>query len=111
MYNEPFEFRPERWLADDPGDSDVSLAESAECAFSTGSRGCVGKNMAWMEMMIVLAKLVYTFELKQDPSNKLGGGSPDNNPGYRNSNQYQIHDGWVAQRNGPMVKFKERSKV
>ncbi|CAJ2511650.1 Uu.00g072750.m01.CDS01 [Anthostomella pinea] len=113
VYTEPFKFRPERWIAntDDPeGDpvESVELAESGFCAFSYGSRSCVGMTMAWIELRIVLAKLIWMFELKQDPKNKLGGGSPELKPGHRDPGVYQIYDAFAAMRDGPMVRFKER---
>jgi cytochrome P450 len=110
-YPEPFQFRPERWMAGeaDSTDASVSLAESAFCAFSTGSRGCVGKNMAWLEMRIVLAKLLMTFEFRQDPYNNLGGGSLQREWFRRHEDQYQTYDIFVADRKGPLVQLKERT--
>ncbi|KAK3678990.1 hypothetical protein LTR78_001443 [Recurvomyces mirabilis] len=114
VYEKPFVFRPERWLTDkeDP-DSDpaekVALADSGFCAFFTGNRGCVGMNMAWMEMKIVSAKLIYTFELSQDAADSVGGGSPSKPPGYQDPRVYQLFDAFVAMRDGPMVEFKLRA--
>jgi hypothetical protein len=87
----------------------VALAESAFCAFSTGSRGCVGKNMAWLEMRIVMAKSIWKFEMKQDANNKLGGGSIEGRPGRREEGQYQTYEMFVSNRKGPMIHFKERT--
>lgn len=45
-YPQPFEFKPQRWIA---GSEPGVTAESAEighaafCAFSVGPRGCIGK--------------------------------------------------------------------
>ncbi|KAK5108699.1 hypothetical protein LTR62_008104 [Meristemomyces frigidus] len=113
VYENPFVFRPERWLTlaeDSEGDSSeqVALADSGFCAFSTGNRGCVGMNMAWMEMKIVLAKLIYTFELRQEPANNLGGGSPTSKLGFQDPNVYPLFDAFVAMRDGPMIQFKAR---
>jgi cytochrome P450 len=113
VFPEAFKFRPERFLdvTEDPlGDSkeNFALAESGVCAFSTGSRGCVGKNMAWLEMQIVLPKMVFSFELRQDPSNSLGGGSAALRPGHKHPNQFQIYDAFVAMRDGPMIQFRQR---
>ncbi|KAF3049352.1 hypothetical protein E8E11_004388 [Didymella keratinophila] len=110
-YPEPLQFRPERWIVGEAGSTahSVALAESAFCAFSTGSRGCVGKNMAWLEMRIVMAKTLWKFEIKQDPSNNLGGGSADARPGRRKEGQYQTYEMFVSNRKGPMVQLKERA--
>lgn len=116
IYPEPFVFRPERWLTkeDDPDGSsaeEVALAESGHCAFSTGNRGCVGKNMAWLEMQIVLAKLMHTLELRPDPSNSVGGGNASLREGRREVGQYQLYDAFVAMRHGPYVQFRKRSQA
>ena len=45
-YPQPFEFKPERWIAEsEPNvtDQSVDLGHSAFCAFSVGPRGCIGK--------------------------------------------------------------------
>jgi hypothetical protein len=89
----------------------VTLAESAFCAFSTGSRGCVGKNMAWLEMRVVMAKMIWKFEIKQDPTDKLGGGSAHARPGRREEGQYQTYEMFVSNRKGPMVRLKERAPI
>lgn len=109
-YPEPLQFRPERWIVGEAGSTtdSVILAESAFCAFSTGSRGCVGKNMAWLEMRIVMAKMLWRYEIKQDPVNKLGGGRADARPGRREEGQYQTYEMFVSNRKGPMVQLKER---
>ncbi|KAH6622021.1 benzoate 4-monooxygenase cytochrome-like protein P450 [Boeremia exigua] len=110
-YPEPTKFRPERWIVGQAGSTteSVALAESAFCAFSAGSRGCVGKNMAWLEMRLVIAKTLWKFEMKQDPTNKLGGGSVDAGPGRREEGQYQTYENFLSSRKGPMVQLKKRT--
>lgn len=110
IFPNPLEFRPERWIVGEKASSaeSVAMAESAFCAFSTGSRGCPGKNLAWLEMMIVMAKIIYKFEVRRDFADSLGGGSPDGRVGRRNPDQFQTYDAFVGLRQGPMVQFKRR---
>lgn len=112
IFPEPLAFRPERWIVSEkvPAES-VALAESAFCAFSTGNRGCPGKNLGWLEMMIVMAKIIYKFEVRRDFANNLGGGSPEGRVGRQNVDQYQTYDAFVSMRDGPMVQFKRRQLV
>lgn len=115
IYPDPFTFRPERWLtlADDPDGSskeEVALAESGHCAFSTGSRGCVGKNMAWLEMEIVLAKVVHALEIRPDLENLKGAGGPGLGEGHGVVGQYQLWEAFIAMRDGPFVQFRERER-
>ncbi|KAH7089779.1 cytochrome P450 [Paraphoma chrysanthemicola] len=113
IYPEPFTFRPERWIVDEDGEQgssaeSVALAEDSFCAFSTGSRGCVGKNLAWLEMRLVIAKTLWKLEFRRDPTNNLGGGDPDGKPGRRVVDHYQTYDIFVSGRKGPVVQVKKR---
>ena len=45
-WSQPFEYRPERWIAESGPNvtaESVSLGQSAFCPFSVGPRGCIGK--------------------------------------------------------------------
>jgi cytochrome P450 len=113
-YPEPFTFRPERWIVSDDASlgssaESVAAAQSASCSFSMGSRGCVGKNLAWLEMRIVIAKALWTYEIKQDPTNKLGGGDPNGRPGRQRPEEYQTYEMFVSNRHGPVVQLKKRA--
>lgn len=108
IYPEPFKFRPERWIAGEASAESLAMAEDAFCAFSFGSRGCVGKNLAWLEMRLVIAKMLWSFEVKADATNKLGGGDLKSMPGRQGEDHYQIYDIFVAGRKGPMVHVKRR---
>ncbi|KAF3027581.1 hypothetical protein E8E12_000202 [Didymella heteroderae] len=115
VYPEPFRFRPERWIVADvesEGSSaeSVALAESGFCAFSFGSRGCVGKNLAWLEMRVVVAKALWMFEFKPDPRDKLGAGDASGRAGRRREDQYQTYDMFVSNRDGPVVRLKKRGR-
>lgn len=113
VFAEPLRFRPERWIAGEKGVDveSVEAAEKALTAFSAGARGCIGKNLAWMEMTLVLARIVYLFEMRRTPGNNLGGGDPlaKGFAGRRKPEQYQLYDGFVAQRDGPLVQLKRRA--
>jgi cytochrome P450 len=59
---EPYAFRPERWLKYE--DESVEAAEKRiyhmkhhDFSFSYGPRGCLGKHIAWMEMVEVMPTL------------------------------------------------------
>lgn len=113
IYPQPFKFNPQRWIVDPSlkegvTAEQVTQAEDAFCAFSTGSRGCVGKNLAWLEMRLVLAKTLWKFEVLADPASKLGGGDREGKEGRREEGQYQIWDMFVANRKGPMLSVRKR---
>lgn len=113
IYPEPFNFRPERWIVDESGEEgssaeSVALAENGFCAFSFGTRGCVGKNLAWLEMRLVMAKTLWRYETRADPTSKLGSGDKNGKPGRQTEDQYQTWDMFVANRKGPVVQMRKR---
>lgn len=59
----PNDFVPERWLGDPEYSHDK---RDAHQPFSVGPRNCLGMNMAWHEMRLLLAKLLYSFEIRSD---------------------------------------------
>lgn len=119
-YPDPFKYRPERWIADESvggiqSPDSVATARAAFCPFNVGRRGCVGKNIAYLELHVALAKLLYMYDLRL-PEGKLrepsGEGVSDHeNPARRRRDEYQFEDRFVAVRDGPMVEFKRRQGV
>ncbi|KAK8137103.1 hypothetical protein PG984_005043 [Apiospora sp. TS-2023a] len=64
-FSYPDDFAPERWLGDgDPRYAGDRLQASQ--AFSVGPRGCIGKNLSWMEMRLILSNLLWHFDLALD---------------------------------------------
>ncbi|KAJ5652677.1 hypothetical protein N7507_010103 [Penicillium longicatenatum] len=62
-FKRPEEFIPERWI----GDEFSSDNKAAFQPFSFGPRNCLGKNLAYHEMRLILAKLLYNFEFSLLP--------------------------------------------
>ncbi|KAL3447890.1 cytochrome P450 [Aspergillus insuetus] len=66
LFRNPEEFMPERWLAT-AEDSEADRKELQNLKnfcipFSLGPRACIGRNLAYMEVSIVVAALVLNFE-------------------------------------------------
>ncbi|KAJ8122814.1 hypothetical protein ONZ43_g1088 [Nemania bipapillata] len=60
-FHRPLEFVPERWMEDAP--SEFQNDDKAVFRpFSVGPRDCIGKNLAWAEMRLILAQLVWNFD-------------------------------------------------
>lgn len=57
---DPLSFRPERWI----GEGFAGDDKRAFQPFSCGPRGCLGINLAYLEMRISIAKLLWTFDLE-----------------------------------------------
>lgn len=75
-YHSPFNFRdpesflPERWL----GDS-LYRGDNRECfhPFAIGPRDCLGQNMAMYEMQLVMARMLYKFNMEPYDEGQLQG--------------------------------------
>lgn len=110
-YPEPFSFIPERWIAGSspevPKES-VTAAQSAFCPFSVGPRGCIGKGVAYVELMTSLARVVYTYEMRAVKGMTVGEGNPDAEWGRQRRDEYQLKDSFTSMKDGPYVEFKER---
>uniref|UniRef100_A0A8H7N1C1 Uncharacterized protein n=1 Tax=Bionectria ochroleuca TaxID=29856 RepID=A0A8H7N1C1_BIOOC len=61
-FNKPLEFVPERWMSNAPPEFDND-DKAVFKPFSVGPRDCIGKNLAWAEMRMILAKLVLSIDL------------------------------------------------
>jgi cytochrome P450 len=97
-YPEPFEFRPERWLGEDKSKTEVAV--SAFNPFSVGARGCIGKGLALVELMLIQALLLVSYDIR------LSGGN-NGSDGIR-SPQFQTREHVTGAKNGPVLRFRRR---
>ncbi|KAH9029234.1 putative P450 monooxygenase [Lactarius pseudohatsudake] len=61
VYSDPDAFIPERWLGEDAKTHEASLS-----AFSKGPRSCIGINLAYCELYLVIASVFRRFDLTLD---------------------------------------------
>lgn len=61
-FRDPEKFIPERWTGEDPAYADDK--KEALQAFSFGPRNCIGRNLAYLEMKLLMARLVWHFDLE-----------------------------------------------
>ncbi|KAF1959746.1 cytochrome P450 [Byssothecium circinans] len=66
-FKDPLSFVPERWLGDKRYDGDQRACVQP---FSVGSRDCIGKNMAYHEMRLIMASLLHAFDLQLCPESE-----------------------------------------
>ncbi|KAF8849394.1 putative Averantin oxidoreductase [Acephala macrosclerotiorum] len=58
-------FVPERWLRDEERPKRYADDKRGACqAFSMGPRNCLGRNLAYAEMRLILAKMLWNFDLE-----------------------------------------------
>ena len=63
-YEQPLEFRPERWLAKD--DKQWAPEPYTYLTFSAGPRSCVGKQLAQLEMKLIVITLMRNYEMEME---------------------------------------------
>ncbi|WQF78123.1 Putative cytochrome P450 [Colletotrichum destructivum] len=61
-FSRPFEFHPERWLGSDPAFAADRL--DAFKPFHIGPRNCIGMNLAYAEMRMMLARVIWNFDIE-----------------------------------------------
>ncbi|KAF8470731.1 cytochrome P450 [Kalaharituber pfeilii] len=119
-YPEPYKYTPERWLLphEDPRGEGQGTEESTEKAraaftpFSIGSRGCIGKSLAMMEMRLVLGRMMWGWDVEGVEG--VEGKSECWRGGYRwegeggIEEEYRIFDHFTARKEGPVIEFKRR---
>lgn len=60
-YTDPDDFVPERWLGEERYKDDKREGLNP---FSFGPRNCLGKNLAYAEMRLILAKMLFSYDLE-----------------------------------------------
>ena len=103
-YPDPFSFRPERWMTNEGSSvaevEAMKMAQSAFTPFSIGPRGCIGKGVAYLELTVALARILWRYDLRLSEEEGVIVGT---RPG-----EYTIRDIFVAEKEGPLVQFRER---
>ena len=110
-YGDANTYRPERWIVDEEnGVTADSVAYAKTCfhPFSAGPGNCVGKNLAVLEMLLVISRTLYRFDVRLAPGSTLGEGAAELGWGKRNKNLFQLEDAYIAIRHGPMLQFRKR---
>lgn len=112
-YPDPFVFQPERWIvgAVGPGqfsDVEVAAAQAAFTAFGVGRTSCIGRYLAYQEMQLILARLLWEFDMRLEPGSSLGEGAPGKGWGRHRKDEFQTFDRFISVHDGPMVQFRRR---
>ncbi|KAH9903996.1 cytochrome P450 [Xylariomycetidae sp. FL2044] len=108
-----YEFNPERWLdssSQTGGGSSRDACREAFVPFSIGYRDCVGKNMAYLVMSLVVTKIIWYFDFESPAGakGKVGGGDSRGTLGRERETEYQLYDIFSATHDGPYLVFKPR---
>ncbi|KAI1418230.1 putative cytochrome P450 [Hypoxylon sp. FL1857] len=63
-WNEPWAFKPERFLVTSEEAAKQGNRLDSLQPFNVGPRNCIGRNLAYAEMRLILARIIYDFDLK-----------------------------------------------
>ena len=112
-YPNPYTFTPERWIEGGSYTHDsIDLARSAFSAFSIGPVGCVGKNLAYLELMVTMARVLWTLDIKDmTDDGTLEGPKEKYSAKYENHarSEYALRDRFTSWKDGPMLSFRVRA--
>ena len=114
-FPEPFEFKPTRWLLAPKFEDGVTqealhLANSAYAPFSIGKGGCLGKFLAYQEIMATISRLLCLYDMRIKPGSTLGEGSEELGEGRKRKTEFQTCDRFVSLHDGPLVEFKPQEE-
>ncbi|EKG16120.1 Cytochrome P450 [Macrophomina phaseolina MS6] len=105
-FPDPFEFMPQRWLAEEVGREAVNKANGAYSTFSIGPRNCVGKSLAMTEMTLAMASVIteYDFRRATGELGRVGEGSG------QFLGQYQTIWAFTSLKDGPYIQFRKAER-
>lgn len=62
-FTDPYSFAPERWLESERHRYPRHFKEASQ-PFLTGPRGCIGKNLSYIEQRLIVCHLLWHFDVK-----------------------------------------------
>jgi cytochrome P450 len=109
-FSDPFAFNPARWIESHSNPSEIiKLARKAFNPFSIGTRQCIGKNLAYMQLKLTLAHVLWRFDLRLAPDEPgRGGGRKGLGEGRERCDEFQMWDALGFGRDGPMLEVRCR---
>ena len=108
-FSDPLAFKPIRWLSNtSEGKSSVSSSHPAFCPFSIGPRSCAGRVLAYAEMSIVLARILFLFDMRLLKDAGCRGEKNKSENEKKDTCEFHTFDSIVALHDGPFVEFRRR---
>ncbi|KAF2500060.1 cytochrome P450 [Lophium mytilinum] len=108
-FADPFKYNPDRWLVEKGASTQQAIDQtSAFVPFSTGPRGCIGKGVALVEMMLTMAVVLYRLDFNTATGDK-SGGSIGAEYGRHRPDEFQLQDHITMSKDGPLLRFRSAS--
>ncbi|KAI0013566.1 benzoate 4-monooxygenase cytochrome P450 [Xylariaceae sp. FL0662B] len=93
-FPDPFQYKPERWISSSSENESQASNTAAFVPFSTGSRACGGKAMAYQEVSLTMAKTLWHLDFRL----AVPGGLKEATPGEA---EFQLQDVFTSAHDGP----------
>lgn len=102
-------YRPERWIeSEDNPAEEIFRLKRMWSPFIKGQNGCIGQNLAILQMSLAIARTLWRFDCRIAPGTHAGEGREDLGWGRRESRHYHVKDAFISLRDGPIMQFKQR---
>jgi cytochrome P450 len=117
-FSEPHRYKPSQWILEDGSSEDEKAqferSRSVFHPFSLGQRSCIGKPLAYAELQLTLAVLLwkYNFQLCPGKNGNAGAGKLREGKelvGRTNPEEFQLFDRLVSIVEGPWIQFQSRT--
>jgi cytochrome P450 len=114
-YPRPFRYEPERWLENEGGGSCPSrknalrMAQAAFCPFSIGPRSCLAQNLAWAEVTMTLARILFLYDIRLPPDHHNSESECCASTQRDGSPEYKIRAWLSSDRHGPFLQFRPKA--
>lgn len=115
-WEDPYEFVPERWYSCESGETPSKFqsaeaqakANEAFCAFSLGPDGCLGQAMVYQHVTIIVARILWTFEMRRTDAREEAGriGKAQE---WARLGEYPMNDKFAAEGDGPWIQVRKRT--
>lgn len=102
----PHAFDPERWLQPYTDADAIESARAAFTPFSIGPRGCIGKSVAYVELRLTVARLMWEFDIKEVVQE--GKGALWREGVAVREDEFRLLDHFTSRKEGPVVVFERR---
>lgn len=111
-FEDPHTFAPDRWLADAGGGGNNNHTR-AFMPFSTGPRSCIGRSLAYAEISLTTAMLLWRYDFRANPDqcDNVGRGRSVwgmETVGRTNPEEFQLIDWILGLVDGPVLQFRPR---
>lgn len=93
---------PERFI-----DKGTANNLNAYAPFSVGPRSCLAKPLAYLELTLALAHILWRLDF--EAVNSMGEGGPNMGRGREGKEEFQIIDMFSSNKQGPVLRFRRRS--